>query len=184
MQLLKRIGLYGISGVGKTTILSTFTKLPSNTIWLEGTKMVLDAAQMTLDNFKKLPEIEKYYFREMAISNAFEIQIQKQQHIIIDGHLAFPKGEDGFDNVMTDNDKKFYTDFLYLKLPPQIILTRQQNDAIRKRNYSLTTIANWIDFELIQLKKTCLEHNINLCIIESEDLETSVNIILKTINDV
>lgn len=183
MQSLKRIGFYGVSGIGKTTILTAFNKLTSNTIWLEGTKLVLEAAELTLEDFKKLPEVEKYYFREMAISSAFEIQDKEKLHIIIDGHLAFPKGENGFENVMTENDKRFYTDFLYLKLAPKTVLKRQQNDIIKKRNYSLNTITKWIDFEIRQLQKVCLQHNINLFIIESENIQTSIDVIIKTIND-
>lgn len=183
MHTLKRIGFYGISGVGKTTTLSIFSKRQSNTIWLEGTGLVLEAANLSLPEFKKLPESEKYFFREKAICKAFEIQRTENEHIIIDGHLAFPKSENNFEDVMTEMDKIFYTDFIYLKLNPEIILERQKNDIIKKRNYSIKTISNWIDFEITQLQKVCLKHNINLLTVESEDTNDYIEAILKTINN-
>lgn len=183
MHTLKRIGFYGVSGVGKTTTLSIFSKCQSNTIWLEGTELVLEAANLSLPEFKKLPESEKYFFREKAICRAFEIQKTENQHIIIDGHLAFPKNENDFEDVMTEMDKIFYTDFIYLKLSPKIILGRQQNDILKRRNYSIETISNWIDFEVTKLQKVCFERNINLLTIESENTDDYVKSILKTINN-
>jgi adenylate kinase len=183
MQWLKRIGFYGVSGVGKTTILKSLMPFTANTIWLEGAAQVLKAAQLTLHDFKKLSASEKYHFRTMAIANAFEIQTENKQHLIIDGHLAFANGENEFENVMTENDKRFYTDFIYLKLAPAVILERQQQDLSRNRNYSLSTIHNWIDFELKALQKVCTERNIVLHILESENNSTCIHSILKILHN-
>jgi adenylate kinase len=183
MQTLKRIGLYGVSGVGKTTILNELIQLSSNILWLEGSSLVLDAANLTLEKFKDLPETQKYRFREMAISNAIEIQKSKNQHVIIDGHLAFARGENEFENVMTEMDKMFYTDFVYLKLSPITILERQEKDLLRNRSYSLETITNWQKFELSELEKVCEEKNIGLYVTESERNKDCMELILKTIFD-
>ncbi|HRI33064.1 MAG TPA: ATP-binding protein [Saprospiraceae bacterium] len=183
MQSLKRIGLYGVSGTGKTTILKRLMQLTSSVIWLEGASLVLDAAKLTLDEFKRLPEIEKYHFREMAILNALEIQRSQKQHIIIDGHLAFAKGENEFENVMTEKDKEFYTDFIYLKLSAGTVLERQRSDFVKKRDFSLDTIIKWTEFELSELNIVCRIRNINLHIIESENNQYCVDFIInKLIN--
>lgn len=183
MSWLKRIGFYGVSGSGKTTILKSLMPFTSNTIWLEGAAQVLKAAQLPLSDFKKLSALEKYHFRAMAITNALQLQTENKHHIIIDGHLAFASGENEFEKVMTEHDKQFYTDFIYLKLSPTIILERQQQDLSRNRNYSLSTIHNWINVELEELHKVCTERNINLHILESEDNSICIQFILNIIHN-
>jgi adenylate kinase len=182
MKNYKRIGFYGVSGVGKTTILKEISQLTSNTVWLEGAKLVLDAAKLSLEDFKKVSETEKYHFREVAINQAFEVQKEQDKHIIIDGHLAFAKGENQFENVMTENDMRFYTDFIYLKLAPETILERQLKDSAKKRDYSVKTISNWIDFELTELEIVCKNRNINLHLIESENNQICIDFIIKILN--
>jgi adenylate kinase len=177
MGILKRIGLYGVSGTGKTTILKEVSKLTSNVIWLEGSQLVINAAGLTLEQFKKLSEKDKYYFREKAIDKAFEIQTIERKHIIIDGHLVFAKGESEFENVMTEKDKTFYTDYIYLNFPTETILQRQQNDSNKKRNYSARTIINWVAFELQELKQFCINNSLNLHILETTDNKECVEFI-------
>lgn len=80
-----------------------------------------------------MTELEKYSIREKAIYKAIEIQRKENKHIIIDGHLAFPKNEGGFEDVMTTMDKKFYTDIVYLKMSPKIILERSDKMTLTKR---------------------------------------------------
>lgn len=177
MDNLKRIGLYGVSGTGKTTILKEVSKLTSNVIWLEGSQLVINAAGLTLEQFKKLSDTEKHFFREKAIDKAFEIQTKESKHIIIDGHLLFAKGESEFENVMTEKDKNFYTDYIYLNLPTETILQRQQNDSDKKRSYSAKTISNWVAFELKELKQLCNKHHLNLHILQTTDNKECVEFI-------
>lgn len=177
MGNLKRIGLYGVSGTGKTTILKEVSKLTSDVIWLEGSQLVINAAGLTLEQFKNLSDTEKYLYREKAIDKAFEIQTKEGKHIIIDGHLVFAKGESEFENVMTEKDKTFYTDYIYLNLPTETILQRQQNDSDKKRNYTAKKISNWVAFELQELKQFCTKHNLNLHILQSTNSKECVEFI-------
>jgi len=177
MNNLKRIGLYGVSGTGKTTILKEVSKQTSNLIWLEGSQLIINAADLTLEQFKKLSDAEKYFFREKAIDKAFKIQTKEEKHIIIDGHLVFAKGENEFENVMTEKDKTFYTDYIYLNFPTETIVERQQNDREKKRNHSAKTISNWVAFELQELKQVCSKHNLNLHVLQTADHKKCVEFI-------
>lgn len=183
MGNLKRIGLYGVSGTGKTTILKEVSKLTSNAIWLEGSQLVINAAGLTLEQFKKLSDNEKNYFREKAIDKAFEIQKKEGKHIIIDGHLVFAKGENEFENVMTEKDKIFYTDYIYLNFPTETILHRQKNDRDKKRNHSEKTIKNWVAFELQELKLFCNNNNLKLHILETTDNNDCIEFICNYITN-
>lgn len=177
MKNLKRIGLYGIGGTGKTSICRELARMNENIVWLEGAKLVLEAAKVSLEHFKRMSEEQKYSIREQAIERAFIVQSTEKKHVILDGHLAFPKGEKAFENVMTLKDKAFYTDFFYLKLPAKLIYDRIRNDKIRKRDYNLNTLENWMSFELNLLEKYCNDNSVNLTLITSPDLENAVDCI-------
>lgn len=174
---LKRIGLYGVSGTGKTTVIKKVIKLMPNLVWLEGAKLVADAAGLTLDEFKNLSDEEKYFFREKAIDKAFEIQSKENKHMIIDAHFAFAEGGGAFKNVVTEKDVSFYTDCVYLKLPPETVLAQQRNDKTRQRNYSLETISNWIEFELRGLKRLCADRGLRLHIVDAESSDECADFI-------
>ena len=159
MKALKRIGLYGVSGSGKTTILKEASARLKNIIWLEGSKLVLEQANMPLAEFKLLEHSKKVLYREKAIDKAFEILKQSKKHIIIDAHLYLPKGQSELENIMTSKDAAFYTDYIYLALPPELIFSRQQGDATRQRGHSLDMISKWQEAECAKLEEFCKENN-------------------------
>ncbi|MBC6422272.1 MAG: AAA family ATPase [Hormoscilla sp. SP5CHS1] len=142
MKFLKRIGLYGVSGTGKTTILKAVVAATSEVVWLQGSDMVLQAANMSLPEFKCLSDRQKYHFREQAILNAVQIQHEQNKHVIIDAHLAFLSDNGGFENAMTRQDAEFYTDYIYLNLPATIIHRRLLNDTARPRSRSVEESRN------------------------------------------
>jgi hypothetical protein len=123
-----------------------------------------------------------YHVLRKHENRAFPASFQKcpvvwSKHIIIDGHLVFAKGENEFENVMTEKDKIFYTDYIYLNLPTESILQRQQNDRDKKRNHSAKTITNWVAFELQELKQFCDNNSLNLRILETTDNKECVEFI-------
>lgn len=181
MNKLRRIGLYGISGTGKTTILKQIVKKDVEVIWLEGARLVLDAARLTLDNFKRLSNEEKYFYREKAIEKAFEIQEKEKKDIIIDGHLVFAKGDNRFEHVLTSKDEQFYTEFIYLKPPIELVYQRILNDTTRKRNYTKEVLSSWMEYELNALRELCDHRNLRLNILEATELETAVAFVCKYI---
>lgn len=170
-----------MSGVGKTTILKEAAWRSSELIWLEGSRLVLDAAGMPLDEFKRLDEPTKYDLREKAIHRAMEIQEQQKRNVVIDGHMIFATGEGQFENVMTAADASFYTDYIYLHLPPQVILQRQQRDPKSRRTFSESTLSTWMEVEMEAIRQVCDAHEANLHVLESQDNDHCVEYILNFI---
>lgn len=177
MKSLKRIGLYGISGTGKTTILKAVGAATNEVIWLQGSNMVLKAANVSLPEFKRLSARKRYHFREQAILNAVQIQIEQNKHVIIDAHLAFLSDNGGFENAMTRQEEEFYTDYLYLNLPAIVIHRRLLNDTARPRSRSVAILQSWIEHEMAALKKFCQSNGSTLTILENDDLNSTVQFI-------
>lgn len=177
MDKMKRIGLYGVSGIGKTTIMKEVIRQSLNVTWLEGAQLVIKAAGLTLGDFKKQTDENKYLFREKAIDAAFEVQRKEKKHIIIDGHLILIKGKNSFENVMTHKDVMFYTDYIYLTLQPDQILNRHQNDRNKKRDYCADTLLKWMELELGTLKNLCEKHRFNLHVLDATNSKECVKFI-------
>lgn len=177
MKHLKRIGLYGISGTGKTTILKKVVATTKEIVWLPGSDLVLRIANLSLPEFKRLPIHKKYYFREQAILSAAQIQREQNKHVIIDAHLLFPSIDGGFENAMTRQESEFYTDYIYLNLPATVIHHRLLNDTARPRNRSVEILQNWIEQEMADLKKFCQSNEATLTILENDDLNSTVQFI-------
>ncbi len=173
----RRVGLYGVSGCGKTTLLRDFIKTRDDYYWIEGSRAVLLPLNNDLDKFKKLSTEDKYIYREKAIDYAEEILEIEKKNIIIDGHYCFMKDKISYENVMTDKDRKFYTDFIYMDLRPELVLERQRKDKLKKRNYSLEQIKEWISFERSELKKECERCRIRFFTITGDDNISNIDMI-------
>jgi adenylate kinase len=173
---LKRIGLYGISGTGKTTVIKGLTAITNKLIWLEGSKLVLEAAGSSPEDFRKLPSHLKYKLREKAIEKAFEIQKRENKDLIIDGHVIFAT-QNGFENAMTEKDKLFYTEYIYLMPPVGIVHSRLQADKSRKRNYSIEVIEKWMAQEVEELRSFCIANSIPIIILDHKDSQQNIHFI-------
>ena len=173
MERFKRVGLYGISGCGKTTLAKHFANKYDTYMWIPGSKPLADLVGGDISVFQKLPEEEKIRYRKKAIQNAFKMQETRKKNIIIDGHYCFFKSPN-YEVVMTDEDRKFYTDFVYMNLPAEEIFIRQENDTERKRNYTIQEIINWMNYEIEHLKNECIKFQINYFELTCTDLEESI----------
>lgn len=176
MERFRRVGLYGVSGCGKTTLAKSFANKDDIYMWIPGSKPLADLVGGDIAVFQKLPEKEKIIYREKAIQNAFKLQEARKKNVIIDGHYCFFK-RPSYEIVMTDADRKFYTDFVYMNLPAEDILKRQENDTEKRRNYTTQEITAWQHYEIEQLKKECKDFRINYFELTSNSIEESIIIL-------
>lgn len=148
-----KIGLYGISGVGKTTLLSSFVS--SNAITtIEGSTAIDKVTHGGLDVFKNLSAAEKTILREKAIHYLQEVHRNNKRHTIVGGHYSFPSTE-GFNTVWSHADAKFYDIIFYLHKPAHFILNQQVLDKSRIRNNTIEQITNWQFFEISEFSRVC-----------------------------
>jgi len=178
---LRRIGLYGVRGVGKSTLIEEVVRIAPEFHPMDGTTYVTRAAGMPLADFKKLDANQKKRVRRQAIDIAFDDQIQIGKDFLVAGHLAFPDSSGEIVPVLTGKDLDFYTEYIYLDLPSKTIFDRQRSDHIKRREYPLSLIESWKKYEVDLLRSICSQLSIGLSFIRSVDLEDSVQELLRII---
>ncbi|CAG8571961.1 6961_t:CDS:1 [Ambispora gerdemannii] len=158
-MIKKRIGIYGINCAGKTTILNGLKEIFNHAY--EGSELV--TRNTTLEKFKKLDPESKLKLRNEAIEWLRELT----DDVIVTGHFSFAKvsstKEVSFESVMTDADRDYYTDIIYIDISPGDAYCRLKKDAeLRSDRPFLTVeqIKQWLDYEKKELGSNCVESGI------------------------
>ncbi|CAG8628890.1 12009_t:CDS:1 [Ambispora leptoticha] len=180
----KRIGIYGINCAGKTTVLNGLKETFEHVY--EGSELV--TRNITLEKFKKLDSESKTSLRIEAIKRLREIT----DDAIVTGHFSFakvsPSNEVYFEPVMTDADRNYYTDIIYIDISPGDVYCRLQKDAKRRADRPLMTveqIKQWLDYEKKELVSNCIESGIifhKFCPLS--DKNANLEILIKLIRDI
>ena len=135
------VGLYGVSGVGKSRAMADMSKERIEWRCLEGSQKirdVLSAQGLNMDDFQhNMTEDEKTAIRKKAAES-----IRKEPGVsIVAGHCSFPvefkRGQNSssvvFDDVFTQSDGHTYDAIFYLDKPAELIALQRQKDGARKR---------------------------------------------------
>lgn len=173
-----KIGIYGIKGSGKTTLAKKICKMDQIFKYIEG-KDVIDAVTPDgLTGFNTLSDIEKKQYRESAINRLFEIQGETGKNLLVVGHYSFYTEDKGkIQSIITDADKKFYTNIYYLHPSPEEIQRRNGLDLEKTRDYTLNEIQNWLEFEKT-INGHCSEKGIKIKYIYNHDIESNAKTII------
>ncbi len=175
------IGIYGISGIGKTTLIKQLFQETSLFQCFEGSKIIEDIIKDDIGKFKSLGNNLKYKIREEVISKIKKDAIPNK-HIVVDGHYSFIKDDNRFEIAITKEDLKFYTHIFYLDIKDEIIKEQQISDKSKKRDFSIEQIRKWKEFEKIELQKLCRNYNIDFHILTTNNLNKNIDNILEVIN--
>jgi adenylate kinase len=168
------VGLYGISGSGKSRALSKAAKLRPEWRCLEGSeviKEVLEEKALSFDDFQGMDEMAKGSIRSNATR---KIRTFKGVSIVA-GHYSFPLPGDElvFRDVFNKDDAQTYSYIFYLERDVQVIFQQRKQDnlaAKRTRSQlSIDALEKWIGHEQKMLERDCKTHNIRFGIIKSAD---------------
>lgn len=158
------IGLYGLPGSGKSTIIKNLQNLPNlkNIIFLEGSDLLNRSVPGGLDVFHRMNGDEKVQARERAIEKAYNICAQEGKVGVVTGHYMFWDAENnGGQSVWTRGDSKTFSHILYLDVPVDEIARRQHNDTTRKRPHiSTPDLLAWQQIEKTNLRSICFTNDI------------------------
>lgn len=165
------IGLYGISGSGKTHLLSLLGErlVPQNFKLYEGSDMIGRCLVGGLDTFHRLSDEAKVAVRGRAIDAIKNEGIASQRTSVVTGHLSFwapAKGD--CDMVYTDHDLAAYTHILYLNVPAKTIRERRSNDTRERSSLPVSALSKWQETETAILRGLCYQHGIVLHVINDE----------------
>ncbi|KAJ5114522.1 Uracil phosphoribosyltransferase protein [Penicillium alfredii] len=117
------VGLYGISGTGKTFLLNDLRNLKetlgiSNFFFYEGSQVIVDVCPGGLEEFQQMEDQDKAYWRQCAISRIHDDCTKSRRASVVAGHFMFwREGEDYGQLVCTPSDLDVYTHILYLDIP-------------------------------------------------------------------
>ncbi|CAG8531091.1 1288_t:CDS:1 [Diversispora eburnea] len=164
----KNIGIYSINAAGKTNILKGLKEnhLTNFNIY-EGSEVI--TRNITLENFKKLDNENKSKIRREALKWLKDSPGNK----IVAGHFSFPSfnnREISFEKVWTDFDGNFYTDIIYIDVPPSEIYIRQKADILLRSDrpfLELEHIKKWLEYEKKELELECINLGIKFYIFKS-----------------
>ena len=159
----KVIGIYGVSGCGKSYELDRIQNIRPEWRCLDGSSILRETVEehgYSWSDFQKMNETEKGEFRQDATR-----KIRAYQGVtLIAGHACFPRGAE-FVNVFTEADGTAYDNILLMAdKSPSKIAENRRNDGNRERpDLSEEAIAQWVDHERDVLEEKCEEFGISAC---------------------
>ncbi|KAG8665220.1 hypothetical protein FPOAC2_14133 [Fusarium poae] len=167
------IGLYGISGSGKSFLLEYLRQKlsPAEFILFEGSDKIASLIPGGLEAFHKLDAQDKSNLRGQAIDAIRKESLDSGRTAIVTGHLMFWKEQDASGQlVYTSNDLATFTHIIYLNMPVGLISQRCLNDEQKHRIVmSHDHLRRWQETEISLLRNLCRENHILFCSIANAD---------------
>ena len=162
------VGLYGISGSGKTYLLNQLKQTLSQKQYLlfEGSEVLAGVVPGGLDSFKQLSKDDQTRYREQAIRKIGHECATSNRVGVVTGHFMFwktePTVDGGGEEAATPADLATYTHILYLDTAIDRIDRYRREDAARCRGECMPphVLRKWRDTEKRELRRLCAENGI------------------------
>ncbi|KAL6409771.1 hypothetical protein AUP68_06166 [Ilyonectria robusta] len=158
------IGLYGISGSGKSFLLSRLREELGQVefAFFEGSDKIASLVPGGLEAFHKLDEQSKSNFRGQAIDAIREESAHSGRVAIVTGHLMFWSEEHAAGQpVYTSNDLQTFTHAIYLNISAEVISQRRLDDKLKDRTLMpVDHLHKWQEAEISAMRHLCRQHHI------------------------
>jgi adenylate kinase len=169
-----KIVICGLSGSGKNYLIDRLTKkFSQKLLHINGSGTLNKLAESIFSKpLKDTDESEKKHLR-IAFCEKIKKSHANTQSIIVDGHYSFlNKGK--YETVFTDKDSDVYDIFFYLDTPAGKIIENANKIAVKKdiSFMSEKEINEWKDFEILSLKKICLNLQKELIVLDNNIEDT------------
>lgn len=183
------VGLYGISGSGKSRALSLLRDARPEWCCLEGTQVIEDVLKVrgeSLTDFRAMEDATKAQIRKSAI----QVIQERRGMTIVSGHCSFPedsanKEEILFRNVFSEGDGETYDAILYLDRDVDTIYSQrhQDNECSRRTRPDLhvSILKKWILYEKQILENMCKQHGIYFALIPDTEGSECIDDILSLV---
>ena len=158
------IGIYGLPGSGKSTVLEALTRsLPQEHFQAyEGSAHIDCLVPGGLSAFQNLDDELKTRWRELAIHDIQSKCSQRGQTALVTGHCMFWSPDTPEPRIVTTKaDLETFTHVIYLRTAPETITDRIVKDEDRERCHCPEEhLSKWQDAEIGTLRGQCYDHGI------------------------
>jgi shikimate kinase/phosphoserine phosphatase len=156
-----RIGIYGVSGAGKTSLSKRLSHYAEVINSIDGSKAIAQVTPGGLTAFKNFDESQQKYYRQLSLDSLQEHFEREGKHLLVTGHYCFFKN--GYlDVVWTQNDAQFY-DLIFLLQPTfEQLCIQVEKDKFRPRDTAPYILRQWMEAEEYGLSLACEKAGIPL----------------------
>lgn len=181
------VGIYGISGCGKTTLVERLKKElgERDFAFFDGSQTLTSLVRGGLVAFEQKTDVEKAVYREIAIQHIAGICRSSGRVGIVAGHLMLWTST-GAMEVHTQADLETYTHIVYLDTPAETIAEYRLNDLNQNRpDMSIVDLRRWQWAEKSRAKTLCRQQGIMFFTQHalSEDGFARVGMLMRDIRD-
>lgn len=175
------IGLYGVPGSGKSTMLEKlkggFGKTQFD--FFDGSEAIASLVSGGLAAFQQAPEEEKIHWRQRAIESIRQKSAESGRAAVVTGHFMFwSEGDEAGRPVYTQSDLDTYTHIVYLDTPPETVAEWRQRDPFRRRwPAPVEIIRRWQLAEKTELRQLCRDNGILFVALPCDEPRTTARII-------
>ena len=187
MDVAVVIGIYGISGSGKSKALSVLAEARPEWRCLEGSQVI---EQVLLEREESMQDFSsKDDSAKDAIRNRATEKLRNYRGVtVVAGHCSFPTGHSpnyglhaeltvqqvAYTNVFTKGDASTYSAILYLDKKAEMVWhqRRQDCESEKRTRPALTVemIENWMEHEKALLQRECEKNGIYFALISDDDM--------------
>ena len=163
------VGIYGISGSGKTFLLHHLGRQlgEKEFKFYEGSEMINTVVPGGLDAFHMMEEQDRAQWRQSAIDTIGKESAYSGKVAVVAGHVMFwPEEQEAGQLVFTENDSKVFKYILYLDTPVEIVAQHRLDDTERGRpSVSVSHLRKWQQEEKTHLRDLCRRNSILLSLV-------------------
>ena len=129
------VGIYGISGSGKTFVLDALKHAyGTKYILVEGSEVISRLVKGGLQGFHALDDPGKQSIRELATRTILANCLNDGKIAVVSGYfMLWPGDHGGGTPVWTQQDLETYTHILYLNPSPETVYLRRLQDVAKGR---------------------------------------------------
>ena len=166
------IGLYGISGCGKTSLCKLIEKYTDIFRMIDGSVLMEEIIPGGISGFKKMSDTDKYKYREIVIREIESRHRDSSYHTIVTGHYSFLKADGEYEIAWTEADGNIYDHIFCIKDSASEIRKQCINDSNRVRiDHPVSKIEQWQNLECENLEENCKLKNIPFSLITSHEID-------------